>query len=106
MTIMAEWKTRQQTGKHGSGAVVQRLHTKKQKGCAGKERGEKQGDWEQCQMQKPQSLPPVRHLHNKAMLPNPSQTALPTGDQAFKYESMGTILIQSTTVSSGANEND
>lgn len=34
---------------------------------------------------------------NKATSPNPSQTVTPTGDQVFKHELMGAILIQTDT---------
>lgn len=52
-------------------------------------------------MLKPQSWPHLLYSLNKAILPNPSQTVLPAGDQAFQYESMGDILIQTTTCDLG-----
>ena len=43
---------------------------------------------------KTSKLTPSETSSNKATHPNPSQTVLLTGVQAFKYESEGTNLIQ------------
>ena len=46
---------------------------------------------------KPQSLPAVTYLLQKATPPNPSQIVPPTRDQVLKHEPMRAILIQATT---------
>jgi hypothetical protein len=47
-----------------------------------------------------QSPSPQSHTYsNKARPPNPSQTAPPTGEEAFKHEPLEAILIQTLVIS-------